>query len=168
MKKNNNKRIGNTFEKKIARDLSMWMFDDINVLKREPTSGALKTVYCGDIFPMKQISWKQFPFLIECKYGYEQFTPTLINYSIIEKWYLKALAESKQSKDQKIIFLICNFKGRRGILFCTNIELNESVINYKCVLCIKNNGNNEYLFCYLFEDLLKCNFKDIFENIYNF
>lgn len=158
--KTNSKSLGGAFERKVASQLSYWMFDDPHVLKREPTSGGSKSVYCGDIFPMKQITWKTFPLLVECKCGYTNLTPTLLNYSIVETWYLKALKESKQSNGQDIILLIQNFKNKRGILLSTNIELDQIV--YKCVLCIKNNGGYEYVFCYDYNEMLKYRFVDVF------
>jgi hypothetical protein len=53
--KTNSKKLGNAFERRVAKDLSLWIYNDPHVLKREPTSGATKDNYCGDIFPMKQL-----------------------------------------------------------------------------------------------------------------
>ena len=162
MAKQNSKEIGNKFERRVAKDLSKWIYNDPHVLKREPTSGAIKHVYSGDIFPMKQIREDQpdWNMIIECKYGYAQFTPTLLNYNIIEKWYLKVLSEANETKDQKTIMLICNFKGKKGILLCTNKEL--SGIHCRCVLCIRNNGNIEWVFCYDYNRMLKYSYKEVF------
>lgn len=154
--KTNSKSIGNTGERNIAKVLSIWIFNDQHVLKREPTSGGVKTVYCGDIFPMKPIEWEYFPFLIEVKWGYNDHTPTLYNFSIIEKWYLKAKKESQMSNKQDIILLICNFKGRQGVLLFTNTELN---FPYKCILNIKS----ECVFCYNFKEIIKYDFNEIFK-----
>lgn len=159
--KTNSKSLGGAFERRIARELSTWMYDDPNVLKREPTSGAAKDNYVGDIYPAKQLlpgqqSWRV---LVECKCGYSQFTPTLLNYSIIEKWYLKSLLETKQSELQKNVIIIANFKNKKGILLCTNLELN---VCCKCVLCIKNNGDYEYVYCYDYNELLKHSFIEVF------
>lgn len=159
-KKNKSKSLGNSFERKIAKELSIWMFNDQHVLKREPTSGATKNVYCGDIFPMKQINWEVWPFHIECKYGYSQFTPTLLSYPIIEKWYLKALAESKITENQNIILLICNFKNKKGIMVFTNKKLKK--ILYKSIICIKTNGILENVYCYDYNEMLKYNFESVF------
>ena len=159
-KKNNSKEIGNTFERKIAKELSIWIFNDPHVLKKEPTSGAVKTVYWGDIFPMKQIEWDHFPFLIECKYGYEDFTPTLLNYRLIEEWYKKAYKESLESKVQEIILLIRNFKGRNGVLLCTNKILSNII--YKSIICINNDNKYELVYCYNYKDMLKYKFEDVF------
>jgi len=160
--KTNSKKLGNTFERRVAKDLSNWIYGDPHVLKREPTSGGTKNVYSGDIFPMKQLEKDQpeFTFLVECKAGYAQFTPTLLNYSIVENWYLKALAESKQTIKQKTILLIMNFKNKKGILLCTNKELEK--IYCKCVLCIRNNGDCEWVFCYDYNEMLKYGYKEVF------
>jgi|SaaInlStandDraft_3_1057020.scaffolds.fasta_scaffold21831_3 hypothetical protein len=164
MAKQNSKRIGNTFERKVARQLSIWIYDDPHVLKREPTSGGVKNVYSGDIFPMKQLTPDQpeFNLLVECKYGYAQFVPTLMNYSVIEQWYLKSLAESNATEKQKVVFVIANFKSKKGILLCTNIELNT--IYCKCVLCIRNNGSVEWVYCYDYNEMLKYSYKEILGN----
>jgi hypothetical protein len=166
MAKQNSKKIGNNFERLVARQLSLWMYGDPHVLKREPTSGATKDVYNGDIFPMKQLELGQpdWIYLVECKYGYSQFTPTLLNYNIIEKWYLKSLEESNQSEKQKIILLILNFKGKKGILACTNIELNS--IYCKSIICIRTNGNVEWVFCYDYKEMLQYNYDQIFVPTY--
>ena len=66
-KKNRSKKIGNSFENKIAKLLGKWWFDDEYALKRHDTSGAIKFAWSGDIVPQKLIPWKGFPFLIECK-----------------------------------------------------------------------------------------------------
>jgi hypothetical protein len=163
MAKQNSKEIGNKFERKVAKELSNWIYDDPHVLKREPTSGAVKHVYSGDIFPMKQIRNDQpgWTLLVECKYGYAQFTPTLLNYKIIEGWYLKAKSEANETDVQKTIMLICNFKGKRGILLCTNKEL--STIYCKCVLCIRNSGSVEWVFCYDYKEMLKYSYNEIFD-----
>jgi len=159
--KTNSKALGGIFERKIAKELSCWIYDDQHVLKREPTSGATKDNYIGDIYPAKQllIGQPSWVFLVECKSGYSQFTPTLINYSIIEKWYLKALLETRQNELQKNILLICNFKAKKGILVCSSLELN---IPCKCVLCIKNNGSFEWVFCYEYKDMLEHSFEEVF------
>lgn len=148
-KKNKSKEIGNRFEREVARQLSIWMFDDEHTLKREPTSGAVKNVYTGDIFPMKQLEWEYWPFHIECKYGYEEKMPTLLNFKIIEGWYLQCVAESTQCNNkQEIILLICNFKAKRGTLLCTNKEL--SCVRCNCILKI---GCHD-VYCYNYKDMI--------------
>ncbi len=159
----NSKEIGNRFERNIAKELSLWIFNDPHTLKREPTSGATKNIYVGDIFPMKQINWGVWPFMIECKYGYTQFTPTLLNYSIIEKWYLKSFKEAQEKNNgQEIVLLICNFKNKKGILLCTNTLLNRNIIDYNCILNVKDKKINHYVYCYDYKKILKYNFESVF------
>ncbi len=161
-KPNKSKQIGNAFERKMAKELSIWMFDDPHTLKREPTSGATKDVYIGDIYPMKQMDWNCWPFQIETKYGYTNQSPTLINYKIIEKWFLKAHLESKEHDTQKIILLITNFKDRKGIMLICNCELYS--INWRSIIKIKHNGCDLIGYVYDYAELLKTNFDDVFKH----
>ena len=156
MSKTNSKALGGRFEREIAKELSIWMFNDPHTLKREPTSGAVKNVYTGDIFPMKQLEWSYFPFHVETKSGYSDHTPTLLNFKIISDWYLKCVEESTiPGNKQEIILLICNFKGRRGILLITNKKLN---IPYKCIL----NISPHIVYCYDYKNMLDYDFEDVF------
>ena len=162
MAKQNSKKIGNTFERRVAKELSNWIYGDPHVLKREPTSGATKDVYVGDIFPMKQLEVGQPDWIyhVECKYGYQMFTPTLLNYSIVEKWYLKSLEESFLTDKQRTILMVLNFKGKKGVMLCTNVELNS--IYCKSIICIRTNGNAEWVFCYDYKEMLQYRYNQIF------
>ena len=146
--KTNSKKIGNNYEREIAFQLSEWIFNDKHVLKRESTSGGVKTVYFGDIYPIKDTGWDHFPFYIEVKHGYEKNLPTLLNFTIIESWWHKCVLESEQSNGQDIILLIYNPTGRRGVLLCTNTVLN---IAYKCIL----NISPHIVYCYDFKNMIK-------------
>jgi len=157
MPKTNSKEIGNRGERKIAKELSLWIWNDPHILKKEVTSGAVKTVYFGDIYPIKETGWGEiFPFYFEIKWGYENHTPTLLNFSIIEKWWYKCVKESEQSNGQEIILLIMNFKGRKGILLSTNKKLN---IPYKCIL----NIYPHIVYCYDYKEMLEYNFETVFK-----
>ena len=162
--KTNSKKLGNAFERKIAKELSNWIYNDPHVLQREATSGGTKTVYVGDIFPVKQLNKNQpeWEYLVECKSGYEELTPTLLNFKIIKNWYLKAIKEIEYSEKQKTIIIIANFKGRRGILFCCDKELNE--IFERTIICIQDNDNYYFLHCYNYKDILEYNYKDLFSD----
>jgi hypothetical protein len=154
------KSKGNKMERDTAKELSYWMFDDEHTLKREPTSGACKYNYCGDIFPMKQINWEHFPFLIETKTGYEQHSPTLWKYQKVLDWFNKSLQESHQH-NQWIIFLICQFKNKPKHLF-TNYQLNlEQII--PCSI-IPNQTNNQliWIYIYSFKNILEIEFLNLF------
>ena len=123
----NQKQKGNSFERKVAKDLSIWIFGDKDVLKRHPTSGFDKSIYSGDIIPLKQIHWDKFPFYIETKHGYKNQIPSFYNWEIINKWIKKAIEEMKNLKDQKILWLICKFQGHKT-LFITSFPFNIEYI----------------------------------------
>jgi len=146
--KTNSKKIGNKAEREIAFQLSNWIWNDAHILKRESTSGAVKTVYYGDIFPIKETGWDHFPFYIEVKHGYEKQLPNLFNFNIVEEWWYKCVLESEQSNGQDIILLIYNSTGRRGVLLFTNKKLN---IPFKCIL----NISPHIVYCYDFKKMIK-------------
>ncbi len=154
------KQKGNKMERDTAKTLSLWMFHDEHTLKREPTSGAFKYNYCGDIFPMRQIEWSNFPFLIETKYGYEQHTPTLWQYTKVAEWFIKASNEGHQH-NQYITFLICRFKNKPTLLF-TNYQIDIDKILPVSIIPIQLNGEILWINVYIFKELLKLNFMDIF------
>lgn len=159
-KMNTGKAKGNKMERDVAKILSIWMFNDEHTLKREPTSGGSKHNYCGDIFPMKQIDWKNFPFLIETKTGYVTFTPTLWQYSKVLEWFNKSIIESKKHC-QSVIFLICQFKNKPIILF-TNEQVDLNKIVPLSILPNQINGHISWIQAYLFKDIIKLNFLDLF------
>lgn len=160
----NSKQKGGAFERKIAKELSLWFFEDEDVLKRSPTSGADKCIWNGDIVPMKQLpdTWeKQFPFIIECKTGYEQFYPTFWNYNKIIEWFQKAYKESIDH-DQHNVFLICQFKNRPALCI-TNIFIDLTVIYPNVIIPIHSEVLNCWLYVYDYKTLLTLNFNMIFQ-----
>lgn len=156
----NSKRKGGKMERDTAKSLSVWMFEDEHVLKREPTSGAIKYNYCGDIYPQKQINWSNFPFLIECKTGYQEHSPTFWKYSKSIEWFNKASVESRQH-NQWIIFLICQFKNKPTLLF-TNYQIDLHRIIPNVIIPNQINGQINWINVYNFKDMLKLGFPDIF------
>jgi hypothetical protein len=154
------KQKGNKMERDTAKTLSFWMFNSEHVLKREPTSGATKHNYCGDIYPQQQINWSNFPFLIETKTGYENHTPTLWQYTKVLEWFNKSIGEGKQH-NQWIIFLICQFKNKPALLF-TNYHLDLDTISPVAIIPNQVNGEIQWINIYVFKDLIKLNFIDIF------
>jgi len=161
----NPKEKGNREERKQAKQLSLWMFNDPDVLKRHSTSGADKSVYVGDIVPIKQLSlfnWKKFKFMIEVKSGYRSHIPNFWSYEKVADWYRKARIESRDT-DQNILFLICQFKNKQALLI-TNQCLEKIMFNV-CIPVNMKNGEVEYAFVYTLNDVLKWNFQDLFENI---
>jgi hypothetical protein len=154
------KKKGNKMERDVAKTLSIWMFNDEHVLKRESTSGASKVNYCGDIIVIKQINWSNFPFLIETKTGYENFTPSLYQYTKVLEWFNKSIVESKQH-NQWIIFLICQFLNQKALLF-TNYQLDLEKILPTVIIPNQINGEVQWIYTYIFKDIIKLNFLDLF------
>jgi hypothetical protein len=155
-KTNKNKAKGNAYERKVAKELSLWIFDDEHMLKREPSSGAQKHSFTGDIFPYKQIPWKRWPIHIETKSGYEDSIPTFHNYKKVESWFRKALEESKLS-GQHCILLICQFKHRNAIVIS-----NTYLTNLLFSVCFPIKVDNDIMAVYVYDykELLKLNFED--------
>jgi len=162
----NPKEKGNKEERKQAKQLSIWMFNDPDVLKRHSSSGADKSVYSGDIVPMKQLDqfgWKNFNFLIEVKSGYAKDKPNFWNYEKISRWYRKAVLEGNQAKQTNII-LICQFKNMQA-LFITNNHFNGKIMFNICIPVHMYNGEIEYAYVYYLKDVLKCKFTELFDEI---
>ena len=160
------KSKGNGFERKIAKELSIWMFNDENVLKRTPSSGADKCILCGDIMPMKQMdtSWHQtFPFLIECKTGYDSRCPSFWSYDILTEWIKKLHTESKVN-NQNLILLICQFKSRKKIII-TNHTLDMSIILPHLVFPVIYSGLVYWHYMYMYKDMLNIHFDKLYPNV---
>jgi len=163
----NPKEQGNREERKQAKQLSMWMFNDPDVLKRHATSGADKTVYVGDIMPIKQLhpfGWKKFGFMVEVKNGYPKNIPTFWNYEKVADWYRKARSECRGT-DQNILFLICQFKSRSALLITDQYFNGKFIFNVCIPINMKNGGDIEYAYVYNLNDLLELDFKSLFEGI---
>ena len=156
-KKVNSSRKGGVFERKQARVLGQWMFNDPTMLYRNEDSGARKVVYCGDIIPKNadKFPWSFWPFVCELKNGYKNHIPTLMNFTIVRRWLTKLLSE--RTDTQKIPILICQFHAQKPILL-TNINLNA-----KTEIQIAIEYLNDYYFfqVYMYNDLIESNFEDI-------
>lgn len=162
------KRKGGAYERKVAKELSEWMFDgNPDILKRHPTSGADKCIWSGDIVPLAQLpdSWnKRWPFYIECKTGYEQHFPDLISHKKIEEWFMTACFQSAESNHgQNIIYLIAQFKHKKPILF-TNRWISKPLA--KSILPVNYIYNNQnyimWIYTYDYHELRKCLFHDLY------
>jgi len=160
LKSNKSKSKGNSFENKIAKLLSEWMFGEVDFLQRSITSGAIKrvTVYQGDIVPQKQLPWKDFIFLIECKNGYKQNISNFNNTTLIDNWLIKCLKD--RSIDQPIIWLIVGFHSYEP-LFITDLELN---IPAKLIIKEEYGGKLIPFYIYKFKELLQYDFYDLFSH----
>ena len=71
----NSKSKGNAFERQVAKELSLWYYNDPNVLMRSPSSGAVFNKrkdsdlnVAGDIYQVKHDGFEEWPFVVECKH----------------------------------------------------------------------------------------------------
>jgi len=159
VKANKSKKKGNTFENKIAKQLGKWIFDDCDVFTRSITSGAIKhSAYLGDIVPQKQLQWKEFPFLIECKNGYKQNISNFNNTTLIDNWLLKCLKE--RSDKQPIIWLIIGFHSYEPLLL-TDLEL-----SMQSNIIIKETYRSKIIpfYIYRFKEIICHNFYDLYKH----
>jgi hypothetical protein len=160
----NGKRKGSTEENKQAKILSEWMFNgDRNVLNRHQTSGAIKSIFVGDIVLQKPIGWTCFPFIIEVKTGYDAFSPTFFNYKIIEEWYTLCRLDGEKTK-QNIIIMMCRFKNKKQ-LFITDQKLPFTHIIYNLSIPIKFKTHFELAYVYYWDDLKNLSFKEVFNTV---
>ena len=160
----NNKRKGSGYERKVAKQLAIWMFNDPDFIKRHPSSGADKSIWGGDVVPMKQIPselWKRhFPFVIECKTGYPTHSPDFWRHTQVDTWFKKAYEEG-QINNQPIVLLICQFKHKQA-LFMTNHMIDVDKAMFDVAFPVQMNGNTHYVYSYIFNELLKKNFHTLF------
>lgn len=159
-KRNTSKEKGGRYEREVARDLSLWIFNQEHLLKREPTSGAQKNSYTGDVFPYGAIPWTRWPLHIETKNGYSEDLPTFLNYNTVLKWFIKAINESIQH-NQDTIMLICQFKYQRTPILITNklIPNIHFQLAFPCII----NDQTIYGYVYKYKELLSKEFKDCFQ-----
>ena len=151
------KAKGGKFEREIAKMLSVWLFNDPHILKREPTSGAQKVQhYVGDVVPVAPIKWKSFPFLIEGKNGYKDHIPTFNNQKLLREWLLKLLGE--RTNQQCICWLIVRYHGRAPLLITDTPFSAFSPLTIN----IRQNGHIVPFHVYEFKELLKYNFYELY------
>lgn len=156
-RRTNQKSKGNKYERETAKKLSKWMFDDPTILYKHEDSGARKVVYNGDITP-KHISkypWPIFPFVIECKNGYANNIPTLMNQNHLRKWLKKLLEE--RTDEQRIPLFIAQYHHQIPILM-TTIILRHS---YMLALNVHHKDGSDFFYVYKFNELLKRDFISI-------
>jgi len=154
---NNQKSKGNKYERDTAKKLSIWMFSDPTILYKHEDSGARKIVYNGDITP-KHISkypWDIFPFVIECKNGYKNNIPTLMNQNHLKKWLKKLLEE--RTDEQRIPVFIAQYHHQIPILMTTIILRH----GYMLALVVNTKNSSEFFYVYKFNDLLKRDFLSV-------
>lgn len=148
---------GSSYERKVAKQIGTWMFNDIEMVWRESTSGMRKIVYKGDIVPVKahEFPWTSWPFLFEVKTGYKDHIPTLIKQTKLREWILKLLDEL----DDKQIFpmLVAQFHSQHPILITT------LMFNFQTDICLLQLYQNQYIpfYVYNWNDILNTNFYKI-------
>jgi hypothetical protein len=155
------KAKGGKFEREIAKSLSIWLFNDPHILKREPTSGAQKVQhYVGDVVPVAPIRWSSFPFLIEGKNGYKDNIPTFNNQKMLRQWLTKLLSE--RTEQQCICWLIVRYHGRAPLI------ITDTPFNFYSPLTIniQDSGNTIPFHVYEMRDLLKYNFYELYKDNY--
>ena len=153
------KNKGNAEERKVAKELSAWFFNDPDVLKRHPDSGATKSCYCGDVIPMKQLIdyWEHsWPFIIEVKTGYPTHLPTFYNCNKVQEWFGKAYHEGKIN-NQNIVLLITRFKGRSPLLIT-----NYYIKNLPFTVLMPYNTNGSIICGYVYD------YKSLFNYSYDY
>ena len=154
-KTNKSKSKGNTFENKIAKQLGNWIFNNNTTFTRSITSGAIKSAYVGDIIPQKQLPWKEFPFLIECKNGYKNNISDFNNTTLLDAWLSKCLKD--RTNEQPIIWLIVSFHAHEP-LFITDLELK---LTAKIILKVENIP----FYFYKFKELQEYKFYNLYSHI---
>ena len=160
------KAKGNNFERKVARQVGLWFFNDQSMLWRDSTSGGRKVVYKGDVIPAKahEFPWGCWPFLFEAKSGYKEHTPTLMNQNKVREWLVKLISELDQQ--QSIPMLVAQFHSYQPILLTTTLFDFYSDVS----LMVRYNDYYYQFFVYNWNLILKSKFyeicpKDLFEFI---
>ena len=154
------KAKGNAFEIKLAKLLSIWFFNDPDILWRDSTSGGRKIIYNGDVIPAQvdKYPWKTWPFIIEAKHGYKEFIPTLMNQDKVRYWLNKLLSE--RTEKQFIPILIAKFHNSRMTMFITTMLLNAY-----CDICLKQYSTSDDqwydFYIYDFDNILNEPFNEV-------
>lgn len=143
-KSTNNKRKGSAFEREIAKQLSLWIYNEPNIIRRHPTSGSEKDYGQGADISVFQPDQKELKIFIEVKCGYKQ---DLFNArKQILEWYEIALKKNKRKFPIWIIWKLLN----RGIVLVSDKPLFEklelytvppNLFVYDFKECLKNNFN---------------------------
>lgn len=152
----NPKEKGNRNERKIAVEMSNWMFGDKSILFRDASSGARKVAYVGDIVPVKQMPWKYFPFFLEVKSGYNKNTATFYNQKLLREWIIKYTGQL--TEEQSNLFIIVSHDYKQNFIIC-----NKKLSLLDWILCIKVNDKKYY--SYMYKDLLEININDLLDDL---
>ena len=161
-KKTTPKEQGNREERKQAKLLGDWMFDDPTFLRKSEGSGSTHIVWTGDVVPVKKlpIEFKeQWVFTIEIKNGYGKHLPTYWKNDKMLNWTKKCHKESK-IYNQHIILLITQFPHRPA-LSPTNYMIKCIPFNVAWPVEIET-GEIIYMYTYNQNIILKYKFNDIY------
>lgn len=148
-----NKARGSNWEREAAKKLSIWLYDDPDVLKRTPSSGADKTISASDIMIMKQTD-RIFQLHIECKTGYEKKQDIFNAVDQINMWYEVAKQEKGIQDPVWILWRI----PYKGILLASDREL----LDQKSIAIIPKPN----IFVYVLEEILEHMTKDEFFRLF--
>lgn len=160
----NQKAKGNRYERKVAKELSEWIFNDGTILYKHEDSGARKVVYTGDITPkhVSKYPWPIFPFVFECKNGYKNQIPSIMNHNHLRKMLRKLLDE--RSDEQRIPVFIAQYHHQIPI-FMTTISLN--LVPYSIAIALEYDGGTEFFYVYKYKEVLSQNFNKVMPEWFN-
>lgn len=109
-----NKRKGSSFERDVAKTVSIWIYGKTDVLRRSPTSGAEHQYGYGADVSLFQPGYDEFKYFIEVKCGYKD---DLFNArKQILEWYEIAREKNKKNYPIWIIWKLLN----RGIIIASS------------------------------------------------
>lgn len=139
------KSKGSSFEREVAKDLSIWIYGAPSILRRHPTSGAEKDFGQGADISLFQPGYDPFTFFVELKRGYK---PDIFNArKQILEWYYTSKEKNKKNYPIWIIWKLLS----RGTIFASDKKLKK----IKELFIIEN------LYVYDFKEVLEQNFKEI-------
>lgn len=142
MNTKNNKQKGSTFEREIAKKLSIWIYNKPSVIRRHPTSGSEKDYGQGSDIGLFQPNYEPFNYFVEVKCGYKD---DIFNArKQILNWYYIAKEKNKKEYPIWIIWKLLN----KGIILASDnkFKINDELFNL----------NNLYI--YDFKKLLEMDF----------
>jgi len=144
-KQSTSKSKGNSFEREVAKTLSIWIYKDPNALRRHPTSGAEKNFGNGADIANFNPDFPNLNVFIEVKRGYKD---DIFNArKQILEWYNVAKPKNTQNYPIWIIWKILN----RGIIIASTQQF-QSITPLFLI---------DDLFIYDFKELIKIPYENI-------
>lgn len=140
-----NKRAGSSFEREVAKLLSLWIYGQESVIRRHPTSGAEKDYSQGADMGVFQPGFKPFNYFVEVKRGYK--TDIFNARKQILEWYSTAQTKNKKNYPIWVIWKLLS----RGTILATNKKFKQ----------VEELFRINDLFVYDFKELLKLNWSEI-------